>query len=122
MSHPAITYEDAAQLIGVLPTLEPRPTATNIRSLVVNLVNKLISIPSQQTADHGYAGMVEQDELYVLRTNNPWVLTPDPGAHATVDPAAMDDINRQARIIYTAEKKCTIPKPTSSTQLYRLST
>ena len=68
MSHPAATYEDAAQLIGVLPTLEPRPTATNIRTLVVDLVNKLISVPSQQSADHGYAGMVEQNELYKLRT------------------------------------------------------
>ena len=105
MSHPAITYEDAAKLIGVLPTLEPRPTATNIRSLVVNLVDKLITVPSQQTADHGYAGMVEQNELYTLRTNTPWVPFPDPGEHATVDPAATDDANRQALIVYNANKK-----------------
>ncbi len=94
MSHPAITYEDAVQFIEVLPSLEPRPTVTNIRSLVFNLINKLISIPSQKIADHRYAGMVEQDELYTLRMNNTWVPTPNPGTHATVDPAAMDDVDR----------------------------
>ncbi len=96
MSHLAVTYEDTAQLIGVLPLLEPRPTATNIRLLVVNLVDKLISIPSQQTADHGYAGMVEQNKLYTLRTNIPWVPTVDPGPYATVDPNATDNANWQS--------------------------
>ncbi len=93
MSHLAITYEDATQLIGVLLTLEPRPTATNIRSLVVNLVDKLISVPCQQSADHGYGGMVEQDKLYELRMNIPWVPFPDPGAHATVDPSVTNEAN-----------------------------
>ena len=105
MSHPVVTYEDVDQLIGDLLSLEPLPTATNIRTIVVNLVNKLISLPSQQTADHGYAGMVEQNELYELRTNIPWVPTLDPGPHVTVDPNAADDANRQSRIIYTAAKK-----------------
>ena len=49
--------------------------------------------------------MVEQNELYALRPNTPWVPTPNPGAHTTVNPAAMDDVNQQARIVYTANKK-----------------
>ncbi len=72
---------------------------------MVNLVDKLISVPSQQTADHGYAGMVEQEELYALRMNTPWVPFPDPGTHATIDPAAANGANCQARIVYTANKK-----------------
>ena len=93
MSHPAVTYEDAVQLIGVLPSLEPHPTASNIRTMVVNLADKLISLPSQQTADHGYAGMAEQNELYALRMNIPWVPAVDPGPHSTMDPNATDDAN-----------------------------
>ena len=49
--------------------------------------------------------MVEQNELYALRTNNPWVPIGDPGPHSTVDPLATDGANPQTRIIYMAARK-----------------
>ena len=73
--------------------------------MVVDLVNKLIILPSQQTSDHGYAGMVEQDELYVLRTNTPWAPIVDPGPYRTMDPCTTDNTNLQSGIIYTMSKK-----------------
>ena len=81
MSQPPVSFEDARDAIGVLPSLEPRSTATNIQALVIDLVNKLTIIPSQQLADLGYAGLVQQDELYALATNEPWKNWPDTGAH-----------------------------------------
>ena len=81
MSHPFVTFEDAKDAIGILPSLEPRPTATNIAALTLDLVNKLTTIPSKQTADLGYLGLVQQDEMYALTTNVPWVPRPDPGPH-----------------------------------------
>ena len=93
MSHPAVTYEDVVQLIGVLPLLEPCPTATNIRTMAVNLIDKLIRLSSQKTADYGYIGMAEQNKIYVLRTNIPWIPIVDPGPHAMVDPNVTDDAN-----------------------------
>ena len=55
MSTPLVTYEDALAVIGTLPHLSPRPTATNIRALVVDLVDKLTIITSQQSPNFGYA-------------------------------------------------------------------
>ncbi len=104
MSHPAVTYEDDVQLIGVLPSLEPRLTSTNIRTMAVNLVDKLISLPSHQIVDRGYAGMTEQNKLYALRTNIAWVPTVDPGPRATVDSNAIYDTNCRSQIIYTSAK------------------
>ena len=46
MSHPIVTYDDTRDAIGQLPSLGPRPTATNIKALVVDLVEKLTIIPS----------------------------------------------------------------------------
>ena len=66
MSHHIISYADAVATISVLPSLAVRPCATNIRALVVDLINKLTIIPSKQSADLGYRGMVEQDEVYAL--------------------------------------------------------
>ena len=72
MSHPIVTYDDARDAIGQLPSLGPRPTATNIRALVVDLVEKLTIVPSDQAPYLGYAGMTNQDETYALSTNTPW--------------------------------------------------
>ena len=63
MSHPLITYADAVTAIGVLLGLAPHPCATNIRTLIVDLINKLTNILSEQSASLGYRGMVEQDEV-----------------------------------------------------------
>ena len=61
MCTPEVTFEDALAVIGTLPSLAPRPTATNICALEINLVDKLMMIPSEQYFDFGYSGKVEAD-------------------------------------------------------------
>ena len=73
MSHPEVSYADAVAAIGTLPSLAPRPCATNIRALTINLVNKLTIVPSEQSADLGFSGLVEQDAVYALQTMIPWL-------------------------------------------------
>ena len=73
MCTPEVTFEDAIALIGMLPSLARRPTATNIRALEINLVEKLTMIPSEKSFDFGYSGKVEADVVYALKTNIPWV-------------------------------------------------
>ena len=74
--------------------------------MVVNLVDKLTSIPSKQSADHGYTAMVEQNELYTtFRTNVPWDPAHDTGPCRNVDPTATYYVNKQSGIIYNANKK-----------------
>ena len=41
MAATLVTYEEAERLIGVLPSLEPRPNATNIRNLEEALFDAL---------------------------------------------------------------------------------
>ena len=71
MSQPVIKFENARDKIGILPSLGPRPNATNIRALCVNLVDKLTTIPSQKSEEFGYAGMVEHEEIYALNVADP---------------------------------------------------
>ncbi len=52
-----------------------------------------------------YTGMVEQDKIYALRMNIPWTPIIDPGPHHTVNPAVIDDENKQGKVIYNANKK-----------------
>ena len=73
MSHPEVSYADAVATIGTLPSLAPRPCATNLRALTIDLVDKLSMVPSEQSADLGYSGMVEQDAVHALRNPTPWV-------------------------------------------------
>ena len=86
MSHPIVTYDDARDAIGQLALLGPRSTANNIRALVVDLVDKLTIIPSEQAPDLGYSGMAEQEATYALSTNTPWTNWPNPGAHRATNP------------------------------------
>ena len=67
-----VTFADAVAAIGTLPSLAPRPCATNIRALAIDLIDKLTIIPSEQTADLGYSGLAEQDAVYALQINTPW--------------------------------------------------
>ena len=80
MAVPLVSFEEDAQMIGVFPTLAPRPTATNICALVVNLVEKLTMIRLMQSADFRLSGLVEPAELYALNANVPWGnwANPDP--------------------------------------------
>ena len=68
-----VTFEDALAVIGTLPLLVPRPTATNICALEIDLFNKMTMIPSKQSVDFGYSGKVEDDVFYALKTSIPWV-------------------------------------------------
>ena len=61
MCTPEVTFEDALAVIGTLPSLSPRPTATNIRALEIDLVGKLTMIPSEKSVNFGYSGKVEAD-------------------------------------------------------------
>ena len=84
MCTPEVTFEDALDVIGTLPSLAPRPTATNIHALEIDLVDKLKIIPSEQSVDFGYSGKVEADVVYALKSNIPWVDWQNPGPHVTL--------------------------------------
>ena len=68
MSAPEVTYEDALTVLGTLPYIAPRPTATNIRVLVIDLLDKLTIITSQKSSGFWYSGMIEADAVYALKT------------------------------------------------------
>ena len=86
MSIPAVTMEMAIALVGTLPSLAPRPTGASIRALEQDLITKLGSLPSHQSREHGYIGMIMQPVLYARRSNVAWQDFPDPGPHRTIDP------------------------------------
>ena len=81
-----MTMEVATALIGSLPSLAPRPTGANIRALEQDLIKKLGSIPSHQSREQGYTGMIMQPVLYARRCNIPWQDFADPGKHRAIDP------------------------------------
>ena len=83
MFTPEVTFEDALSVIGTLPSLLPRPTATNIRALEINLFDKLTMIPSGKSVNFGYSEKVEADVVYSLKTKIPWVDFQNPGPHVT---------------------------------------
>ena len=84
MCTPEVTSEDALAVIGMLPSLAPRPTATNICALVIDILDKLTMIPSEQSIDFGYSGKVEADIVYALKSKIPWVDWKNPGPHVTL--------------------------------------
>jgi hypothetical protein len=86
MSAPIITAEKAIAMVGVLPTLHPRPNGTNLNKLERDLVGKLSTTPSFQSMEEGYGGMVEDVLIYALRCATPWVPRTDPGPHRTINP------------------------------------
>ena len=71
-------------MIGMLPSLAPRPTSTNICALEIDLVYKMTMIPSEQSVDFGYSGKVEVGVVYALKLNIPWVDWQNPGPHVTL--------------------------------------
>ena len=105
MSTVAISYEEAKTRIGVLPTCGPRPNATNIRALVKTLAERAATIPSTQSSDHGYLGMVVTPGEYALVENNPWRDFPDPGpVRGNIDGNATATQQRDAEAIYRGAK------------------
>ena len=106
MSHPMVTFADAVAAIGTLPSLAPRPCATNIRALAINLIDKLTIIPSEQTADLGYSGLAEQDAVYARQTNTPWANFINPGQVPPTNDAWTSEQSRVARNLHAAQKLC----------------
>ena len=82
--HTGVTFKDALAVIGTLPSLAPHSTATNIRALEIDLVDKLTIIPSEQSVNFGYSGKVEADVVYALKTSIPWVDWLNPGPRVTL--------------------------------------
>ena len=93
MSTPLVTYDDALQLLGDVPNLGDRPTATNICNLHEDLCNKLDAILSHQSNAFGFCSLVEITEKYdLINPGTAWRIWPNPGNHrpTTVEvPAAV---------------------------------
>ena len=66
MSDPKITAEKVIAMMSVLPPLHPRPNRTNLNKLERDLVEKLSTVPSYQSTDNGYGGMVDDPTIYAL--------------------------------------------------------
>jgi hypothetical protein len=98
----SVTYEEAKATIGLLPSLAPRPNASNLRALSQHLEQKLQTIPCHQAPEHGFLGMVMPPAIYALRSDAPWEEWPDPGPH----PAAAETTAEQnnLRVVYEANK------------------
>ncbi len=47
--------------------LQPQPTEINIHELTIDIVNKLSTTPSHQSPDHGFLGLVEQEDIYAFK-------------------------------------------------------
>ena len=72
MVNALITYDEALTVIGTLPTMAPRPNATNICAVDRHLDERLSTIPYFQSTTFGYAGMTKKAKLYALDTTTPW--------------------------------------------------
>ena len=66
MSAPKITVEKAITMVGVLPSLHPRPNRTDLNKLEQDLVEKLSTVPLYQSTDEEYGGMVEDPAINAL--------------------------------------------------------
>ena len=104
MCTPEVTFEDALSVIGTLPSLAPRPTATNIRALEIDLVDNLTMIPSEKYVNFGYSGKVEADVFYALKTSIPWVDWLNPGPHVTLSDNLTDTQITNIQEEYKARK------------------
>jgi hypothetical protein len=97
-----VSFETAQAKIGVLPSLAPRPTATQIHALYTHLREALAKIPSFQSPNHGYQGMVDAPPIYALTGEVPWVDFPDPGFHRQADGTLNPIGQRDADAIFSA--------------------
>ena len=98
MSHPAVSYEDAKAAIGILQSLAPRPSSTSIRALTTDLVDKLTTIPSEQSADWGFSGLIEQNALYALKTGGTvWQNWVNPGPRRQIGGNAEEQRHAETR-------------------------
>ena len=106
MSHPVVTYADAVAAIRTLPSFSPRPCATNIRARTIDLIDKLTVVPSEQSADLGFSRLVEQDAVYALQTNVPWLNFANPGQVPVNDPGWTREEIAANVLLHAALKRC----------------
>ena len=74
-----VTKTDATAALGNVPNLEPRPNFKNINAMEEALIDALEAIPSNQSEDYGYRGMIESAARYALICTTPWIWVADPG-------------------------------------------
>ena len=79
MVNTLITYNEALTVIGTLPTMAPRPNATNIHAVDRHLDERLSTIHYFQSTAFLYAVMSKKAELYALDTTTPWADFANPG-------------------------------------------
>ena len=96
MVNALITYDEALAIIRNLPTMAPRPNATNICAIKRHLDERLSTIPSFQSTTFRYAGMSKKAELYALDTTTPWADSENPetvgeGTDGSLDARAQRD-------------------------------
>ena len=113
MVNALITYDEALNVIGTLPTMDPRPNATIICAVDRHLDERLSTIPSFQLTTFRYAGMAKKAELYALDTTTPWADFANPapvreGTDGSLDAGAQCDQQAiyDGRVsIYTSQLK-----------------
>ena len=79
MSLATLKAETVDAKFANIPTMAPRPTHNNINAWVKYAIDILSAIPSQQSADHGYQGMVQHPNIYALVCPDAWEEWADPG-------------------------------------------
>jgi hypothetical protein len=106
MAPAIVTYAEAVETIIILPSLAPRPNATNLRLLQRVIGDALESITSYQSEEFGFCGMVKSVPIYALRTNIPWVECADPGHHRALDAGQnlTTTEQRNLQVVFQAEK------------------
>ena len=78
MSLATLKAETVDAKFANIPTMAPRPTHNNINAWVKYAIDILSAIPSQQSADHGYQGMVQHPDIYALVCPDAWEEWADP--------------------------------------------
>ena len=74
-----VTFKQITALPVACPSLVSRPTAKNIRALLIELVAVLSGIISHQSVAYSYTGLVEKHKVYALIGEIPWYNFGDPG-------------------------------------------
>ena len=112
MVPPPVDFMEISARLQSLPTLAPRPTATNINAFEEQLVDILSTIPSAQSEDHGFRGLVESVEMYAITSAIPWRDWPNPGPtrrgttinpHPTLGQNLDSDVARAEQAVWVAE-------------------
>ena len=63
MVPPPVDFSEITAKLAHVPSMAPRPNATNIKAVEDAIVEVLCAYPSQQSEDFGYQGMVQAAEI-----------------------------------------------------------